>query len=321
MIRVQTPSRLHFGIFRVTTPADVDGHSGPSFGGVGLMVEAPGLRLAVRPAQAWSAKGPLAERALAFARQFVGTFPPNTFAPQNFLIEHAPREHAGLGTGTQLGLAVARALLISCRRTLAAIADLAGRVGRGERSTVGVYGFERGGLLVDDGNRAREDIPHLPVRLAFPEDWALVLVTPLRQYGLHGAAERQAFQDLEGLTAEQSDALWRLLQLDLLPALTARNLESFSEALYEFNRRIGETFQTIQGGIYATRQGAELVAFLRRRGIRGVGQSSWGPTIFALLEDERSAHDLVDVLRRQFALEEQEVVVTRACNSGASVID
>ncbi|HEY1862025.1 MAG TPA: hypothetical protein VGG61_16815, partial [Gemmataceae bacterium] len=154
-----------------------------------------------------------------------------------------------------------------------------------------------------------------------PEDWALVLVTPLRQYGLHGAAERQAFQDLEGLTAEQSDALWRLLQLDLLPALTARNLESFSEALYEFNRRIGETFQTIQGGIYATRQGAELVAFLRRRGIRGVGQSSWGPTIFALLEDERSAHDLVDVLRRQFALEEQEVVVTRACNSGASVID
>jgi beta-ribofuranosylaminobenzene 5'-phosphate synthase len=321
MIRIQTPSRLHFGLFRVLTPASPDGPPTWRFGSVGLMVEKPGLVLAAQRAESWRAEGPLANRTLAFARQFAQTLPANSFVPLHFRIEKAPPEHAGLGTGTQLGLAVARALMISSGRPHADIADLAPRVGRGGRSTVGMYGFDRGGFLIDTGHQTHEDRAQPPIRFSFPQEWPLVLVTPRRQRGLHGAAERQAFQDLQGLTAEQTDALWRLLRLDLLPALAARDLETFSEALHEFNKRIGETFATAQGGTYATHEGAELVAFVRRRGIRGVGQSSWGPTIFALLEDERSAHNLVDILRRQFALEELEVVVTRACNRGAIVID
>ena len=321
MIRIQTPSRLHFGLFRVSTPAGLDGSPTWRFGSVGLMVEQPGLVLAAHRAESWHAEGPLADRTLAFARLFVQTLPADSFVPLHFRIEQAPPEHVGFGAGTQLGLAVARAVTISSGLPHADIADLARRVGRGERSTIGAYGFDRGGFLIDAADPTREDRMQPPTRLSFPEEWRLVLVTPRRQGGLHGATERQAFQDLKGFSAEQTDALRRILWLDLLPAFTARDLNTFGEALYEFNARVGETFAPVQGGNYATPEGAELVAFLRRRGIRGVGQSSWGPTIFALLEDERNACDLADVLRRQFAFEEQEVVVTRACNRGARVID
>jgi beta-RFAP synthase len=321
MIRVQTPSRLHFGLFRVSASADRSGQPDRRFGGIGLMVQSPGLRLAAEPAERWSAEGPLAERTLSFVRCFLETYPPETFAPLQFIIEQAPPQHVGLGTGTQLGLALARALVASVGRTDCNIADLARRVGRGARSAIGIHGFERGGFLVDAGKTAHEEVAPLAARVPFPEEWRLVLVTPQRQTGMHGAAERRVFQDFEGFgpVAEQTDMLCRFVLVELLPTLTERDLTTFGEALHEFNARVGETFASVQGGTYSSAQVSELVAFLRGRGIRGVGQSSWGPTVFAILEDEHEADDLVAVLRRQFAFQESEIVVTRACNRGATV--
>src|SRR5205823_5114937 len=117
------------------------------FGGVGLMVERPGVRVRVTDGSGWSAEGPLAERALAFARRFatatqqedVKTVP----YPQRLQVEHSAPEHAGLGTGTQLGLAVGRALARAWGLDLD-VFTVARRVGRGLRSAIGVYGFEQG---------------------------------------------------------------------------------------------------------------------------------------------------------------------------------
>ena len=60
MIRVRTASRLHFGLFSLASPDDsipawpnVDGElsvRARAFGGVGLMVERPGLVVSAEPA-------------------------------------------------------------------------------------------------------------------------------------------------------------------------------------------------------------------------------------------------------------------------------
>src|SRR5262249_58308056 len=101
MPRVEPGSRLHFGLLR---PPPSDGDRG--FGGCGLMVEAPAVRVAVEPAAGWSATGPAADRALAVARRVAGDG-----RPLRVTVEACPPEHVGLGTGTQLSLAVARAVL------------------------------------------------------------------------------------------------------------------------------------------------------------------------------------------------------------------
>jgi beta-ribofuranosylaminobenzene 5'-phosphate synthase len=322
IIRVQTPSRLHFGLFRVPESADFDEHARRRYGGIGLMVNAPGFRLAAHPAQQWSAEGTLGDRALAFARQFADTFPPATFAPLHFVIEQAPPEHIGLGSGTQLGLAVARALTYSIGQNHLDVIDWARRIGRGARSAVGVCGFECGGFVVDAGKWVSPSVEPQPTRFAFPEEWPVVLVTPRRQPGLHGAAERRAFQILEGVcpNLEQAESLRQLLLLNLIPALVANDLPTFGEALYDFNARVGETFASVQGGAFADPLTAEVVTFLRRRGIRGVGQSSWGPTAFAILENLGQAEELLDQLRRHFTFDANEMILTRACNRGAAVI-
>jgi beta-RFAP synthase len=327
MIRVQAPSRLHFGLLSFPTARPWPGHSrqeavsARQFGSVGLMVQAPGVSLCADPAAAWSADGLLAERALAFARHFAATFPTETVRPHRLLITAGAPEHAGLGTGTQLGLAVARALAAASGLGQLSIAELAQRVGRGVRSAVGIHGFNQGGFLVDAGKSSETAIAPLVARLDFPDSWRLVLLVPSRETGMHGESERKAFHWLHerGMPLALTDMLCRLVLLGLLPALVERDLTTFGETLYDLNVRVGETFAPIQGGPYATPRTAEFVAFLRRQGVRGVGQTSWGPTVFAVVGDEASALDLAHRVRNSFALNAVQVVITAACNRGATV--
>src|SRR5205085_5154101 len=131
----------------------------------------------------------------------------------------------------------------------------------------------------------------LVAHAAFPENWRVLLILPEGGVGTHGPREREAFATLAaGAQSEaQTDALCRLVLLGMLPALAERNLAAFGEALYDFNRRVGELFRPWQGDVYAHPRTAELVRVLRsERGVRGVGQSSWGPTVFAVTTAEHA---------------------------------
>jgi beta-ribofuranosylaminobenzene 5'-phosphate synthase len=322
MIRVAAASRLHFGLLSLPS-AEEAASAGPIryFGGVGLMISEPGLRLSAQPASAWCAEGPLAERVLCFARQVSETLraegkePPR---PQHFVVEKAAPQHAGLGTGTQLALATARTLTPNQE---ASAAELARWTGRGARSALGVHGFVGGGFLVEAGKTRLDALAPLVARLVFPEDWRIVLVLPARLQGLHGLNEADAFRRLAGQPAASvsTDRLCRLVLLGLLPALAEGDLPAFGESLYEFNRLVGEMFQAVQGGEYAHPGSVALVSFLRRLGVLGVGQSSWGPALFAVTANADQAADVVQRLRHEFGLGPDEVFFTAAANAGAHV--
>lgn len=328
MIRVRAPSRLHFGLL-VLSPGErwpnlLGERVVPSrrFGGVGLMIEDPGIELTAHPAADWSAQGALAERALEYARRLAQTLPPDQVEPHRFVVARAAPEHTGLGTGTQLGMAVARALTTACGLPDLDAIELARRIGRGQRSGVGVHGFVQGGFLVEAGQPSGGGLATLVAHASFPESWRLVLVLPPWGSGLHGHEEKEAFVrlDRQPMTLETTNSLCRLALLGMLPALREQNLNAFGEALYDFNLRAGQAFAAVQGGPYANRQIAELVTFIRRQGIRGAGQSSWGPAVFAVAEDSARAADLAQRIREHFQLGTAEVFVTAACNHGASVV-
>jgi beta-RFAP synthase len=313
MIRVAAASRLHFGLL------SLGGAGQRRFGGIGLMVQAPGVRVAVRPAAHWSSAGPLAERALAFGQRFAARAGRPIAGAYHIQVEQCGPEHAGLGTGTQLALAVGRALAAAAGWEVDVV-ELGGLVDRGQRSALGIHGFAQGGLLVDGGKGAATAVAPLLARHPFPEDWRVVLVLPGWAQGLHGSAERQAFQQLleAGNGAATTDALCRLALLGMLPALLERDLAAFGEALYEFNARVGAAFAPAQGGVYAHPRLTELVAFIRSQGAHGVGQSSWGPAIFAVVAEDAAA-DLARRIGQRFALAAEEVLVTAACNRGAII--
>lgn len=308
MIRVRTGSRLHFGLFSLpgVEPAK------RRFGGVGLMIEDPGLQIHVRPAASWSATGPLADRALDFARRFgaQGAF--------EMHVEACGPEHCGLGTGTQLALAVGHALARLAQQSLSSI-EIAQRLGRGLRSALGLHGFDQGGLLVEAGKTSEADISPLVARGAFPEEWRVLLLLPRGARGLHGQPEKDAFAQLaRQASPSTTDVLCRLTLLGMLPALHEKDLPAFGEALYEFNQRVGEMFRPAQGGVYAHPRTAEIVKFLRARGVHGVGQSSWGPAVFAILPADLAVEAATQVHDR-FGLDESEWILTSARNEGAKL--
>ncbi len=307
MIEVRAPSRLHFGLLHSASARawkNIDGEpSLPArrFGGVGLLIDDPGLQLRIEPAKEWSALGPVADRALDFARRFTATLPPNAIGPQTIFVDRGPPEHCGLGTGTQVGLSVAKALAIASGHPEWDSVELAKRVGRGVRSAVGIHGFNRGGLIVEGGKRDDQAIAPLVAHEVLPTEWRVVLIVPGAELGLHGAAERLAFDQLTADTDPTlTDTLCRLVLLAMLPAIRERDCRLFGEALYDFNARVGEQFSKAQGGRYASPLCSRIVEFVRERGITGVGQSSWGPALFAITEDESSARTLARQIEGEF---------------------
>ncbi|MGL4550515.1 MAG: beta-ribofuranosylaminobenzene 5'-phosphate synthase family protein [Gemmataceae bacterium] len=283
--RVVAGSRLHFGLLALAGPR--------RFGGVGLMINAPRLVVRAEPADEWVATG----RALEFARHFD--------APHRITVEEAPPEHCGFGTGTQLALAVGRAV------SDLPLAEVVARTRRGKRSAIGVNGFERGGLLVDGGRK--DGVAPLLFRHDFPEEWRVVVALPDAAPGLSGGGEAGAFAALAGDPA-RTDALCRLTLLGLLPALTERDLGAFAAALGEFNAKSGELFAPVQGGAYSAGPVSDLIARVRSSGVEGVGQSSWGPAVFAVADADRAAW-----LYGRLAGEVGRAWLTAARNVGAEV--
>jgi beta-ribofuranosylaminobenzene 5'-phosphate synthase len=325
MVRVIAPSRLHFGLFRL--PSEPNGllQGNESlvlaeryFGGVGLMIDKPGIQVEVAPAQVWSATGPLADRALAYAQTFARNCP--EFETQAFtidVIQTAP-EHVGLGTGTQLGLAVARAIALAMGKPEWDAPFLAGRIGRGLRSGIGVHGFQRGGFLVDGGKKAGTSLAPLIVRHAFPDEWAILLILPRDSQGVHGLQEHEAFAHLakSDNPSHNTDELCRLLLLGMLPALVEKDLFAFGEALFEFNRRVGEMFKPWQKGTYSSPRTAEIVEYFRKKNVHGVGQSSWGPAVFAIDMATRVTQ-LANQFTEELSSGGEEVLICRANGGGA----
>lgn len=310
-IRIAAGSRLHFGLLAPFAAC------GLRFGGCGLMVERPGLVLTLRPASAWSVEGPHAERVAALIAELQAPTKLGPLKPLRVAVESAASEHVGLGTGTQLSLAVAQGALLASGRPAAMVAELSRLTGRGKRSGVGLHGFVQGGFIHDGGRGPDDETPLLAARIEFPAAWRLLLALPSAEQGWAGQREAELFAQQTAPKPHLEERLAALIEEELAPSLRAPRFERFAAALFEYNRLAGEFYREVQGGAYSSPWLTEQIDRLRALGVVGVGQSSWGPTLFALCPSPEEA----DTLRRKLlpdpAYAGRELLVTAARNAGA----
>jgi beta-ribofuranosylaminobenzene 5'-phosphate synthase len=307
-IRVTTASRLHFGLLRLPPSPDWRDDGTRYFGGAGLMIDSPSVIVRVERARELSATGPLADRARPAAARYLAAV--DSDARFSIHIESAPPEHVGLGTGTQLELAVASGLSRLLGRSDDAVA-IAQILGRGRRSGVGVHGFASGGFLIDRGKLRPDEIASVE-RLQFPSDWPIVVVTPPITPGWYGDRESAAFASL----GQREDSPMEKLLDAAIVALRARDLPAFGAAITEYNARAGDIVRPLQGGRYADPMIEELVNGLLANGTAAAGQSSWGPTAFAIVGNEDDAERVVKWVSAE-SPEGSPVHACRACDIGA----
>lgn len=313
-IVITTGARLHFGLLSHGI------ETRRRFGGVGLMIDRPGfeLRLSVSDRDEIIAPTEYTSRLELLLARYREQTAADRQTPAVLELAEAIPPHVGLGAGTQLGMALAMGLARLAGEHPSP-EHLALRVGRGARSALGVHGFSTGGFLVEGGKLAESEISPLVAHARFPEAWRIVLIRPPIGTGLSGAAEVAGFSRLAPMPASTTDRLCRLAVMDLLPAVIEADFEHFSESIYRFGRTVGEYFAPVQSGTYADEQMRQLVPQLRGQGVRGVGQSSWGPTLFVLQESEAEAKQLVHNLAIQSQWSHCETMITRALNRPATV--
>ena len=310
VVHVTAPSRLHFGLWSLANS------SGRQFGGVGAMIDKPGLRLTIEEGD--GVTGPLAARAAAFAHRWA-EFHKLPVPRCRLVIHDAPPEHVGLGTGTQLALAVAAGLNAYCGLPSQTPQELALSVGRGLRSAVGTYGFAFGGLVVEQGKLPGEQISPLDCRIDLPAAWQFVLVRHCDVAGLAGEEEVAAMAALPAVPPAVTARLIEEVRERLVPAAATNDFGAFADSLYCYGKLSGQLFAARQGGAYHGPILTELVARIRARGYPGVGQSSWGPTLFVVTASSTDAEALVAQLRQQDAGRRLHLEVSSPCNGGARI--
>jgi beta-ribofuranosylaminobenzene 5'-phosphate synthase len=289
---VETSARLHFGVL------DLRGSLGRWFGGIGAAAPAPTLLLSARHADRLEVHGDDAERAGEFAAKVLAYY--NLEGGARICLHRGLPRHAGLGSGTQLGLAVARALAELHGLSIDP-AVLSCAVGRAERSAIGTWTFAGGGLVVEGGRRTdgrgAARVGPLVARLAFPPTWHCIVAVPTSTSGLSGFAEDAALAQLPRPPEDEVERVAHLVLLALLPALADGDLEAFGSALTSIQTMNGRWFAPAQGGVFAPGPSRRLVQRLAEWGAAGVGQSSWGPAVYGIVDGEEAAERITDRVR------------------------
>ena len=296
---------------------DLSGALGRHFGSIGVALNEISTRLSVSQAAKRTITGPSAQRADNCLTMMCRVL--NVSDQLNIEIEAAIPEHVGLGSGTQMSLAIGTALDRFYDLGLS-VRDIASMMDRGLRSGIGIGIFERGGLVVDGGRGEKTVTPPVLAHFDIPADWRFILVFDKRGQGLHGQQEIEAFKQLPPYPQQEAARLCYLLLMQGLPAVAENDLANFGHVISALQQSVGEHFAPAQGGVFTSHEVAMAMQWLEKQGAVAIGQTSWGPTGFCAVVGAERAEALTFEARQAFrAFNDLSFVLASARNRGGEV--
>lgn len=177
-----------------------------------------------------------------------------------------------------------------------------------------------GGLIVDGGRGENTEVPPVISHMSFPEHWRIVLVFDDEAEGINGVPERRAFNTLPPMNETMSGMLCRLTLMQALPAISENDCQRFGNAITQIQNIVGDYFAEAQGGRYTSPFLKPILETMGNAGATGMGQSSWGPTGFAIFPDETIAFQALKKIRDEWQSESRlRFSMSRACNSQAKI--
>ncbi len=310
-VSVIASARLHLGFM------DMHGGLGRHFGSLGLCLSGIFTYLTAKKSDDIVIHGSSSNRCAEYVSRTLKAL--EIKSGVEVVIHEEIPEHVGLGSGTQLALAIGVAIsrLYSFQKSVKEIAVL---MKRGGRSGIGIGAFSSGGFLVDGGRGEATDVPPIVAHSYFPEEWRVLLVFDKDAEGINGNLEKEVFRELPPMQEDVSAWTCRLVLMRLLPALVERNCAEFGAAITEIQSIVGTHFSEAQDGHYASRRVAEAMRMMLAHGATGIGQSSWGPTGFAIYPNEIEAYQALKFARKHSKKSDNlDFGLYAACNSMAEI--
>jgi beta-RFAP synthase len=307
ILEVRAFSRLHFGLMEICPGQPY------CYGGVGMMIDTPSMivrgRLGHGGDIALDGDTYWTERTQHATNAWIKQTDAPKLPLEAIQVVLPPRPHVGLGSGTQWACSVAGLLQLAqsidhlpsdassiWRQLFPTAESLASHAGRGLRSHIGTEGFRCGGWIVDWGQPESEGRTQA---IPFPKAWRVVTICDSTYQGESGPAEVRIFERCSTQPNSNRAEMVRLIRHEMVPSVLAADWGTASQAIGRYGVLAGRIFEPLQGGVYRSPSIAACVAELQGLGILGVGQSSWGPTVFALAQDDEQAHWIAEKLRRR----------------------
>jgi beta-RFAP synthase len=311
-VSIIAPARLHFGFL------NWDQVISESMGSFGMTLNNFVTKIIVEKSKTLIVQGPQKDLAKKLVKRLLTK---NNFSTSvKITIEKAIPKHSGLGSGTQLALALGYAVhsLFNKKINMENIAKL---LRRGKRSGIGIGAFRYGGVLVDNGNFSKKlkstKIPKIVTRIPFPKNWRIILIIDKSTKGIHGKKESVIFGKLPSYPERISKEFYKILITEAIPSLLNENIKNFGEAVTKIQKMIGRQFSKFQGGNYSSHKVKKAIKWLERMNINGYGQSSWGPTGFAFVGNEKEAIRIIQQANRKWDDEKDlNFVLCRGRNHG-----
>ncbi|MBD3197208.1 MAG: beta-ribofuranosylaminobenzene 5'-phosphate synthase [Candidatus Lokiarchaeota archaeon] len=301
-IRVTTPCRIHLSLI------DENGYTGRVDGGIGLMLDRPNVVFeASNSAKEFKIE---AHRYYRESIEVINEKASNVFKTFNisnknfhFNLKQYYPSHVGLGSKTQLSLAIATSIaklknLDVSHKTLTKL------VGRGGTSGIGWRGFQTGGFILDAGHdfgEGEEKETFLPssasmnadpaltvFRYNIPENWRFVLIIPNVRKGAFGDEEVSIFQKHTPIPRKEVNEVSHQILMKIIPGLLKNDLTCFGEGLKHI-QSIG--FKSVEISLQ-NKIVKDLLNYLDDYGVKAYGMSSFGPSVVGITESEKEAKDL-----------------------------
>ncbi|WP_455392162.1 beta-ribofuranosylaminobenzene 5'-phosphate synthase [[Eubacterium] cellulosolvens] len=315
-VRIKTPARLHFSLI------DLNGALGRIDGGIGVAIAKPNWIIQINKSSSWSVPDEIAELITRIRAKMKLS---NSYKIE---LESQLPIHVGLGSQTQLAIAVAHGFSILEGKQYS-IYELASIAGRGGTSGIGIAAYEQGGFILDGGHTKLEKPDFMPShyskakpavlvnRFEVPEDWYFVIAIPDIGAGKHGSAEVEIFNKYCPVPGPEVDKLSRIILMQMLPAIVERDIEQFGSGLSSI-QNIG--FKRIENKLQH-KLVKDLQKFFVNSGAAGTGLSSFGPATFCIIKSEAAAFGLVNNTKE--FLQKQGITgmvfCTMANNAGAEI--
>lgn len=319
--KISSPSRLHFGLI------DLTGDHGRIDGGTGVAINEP--RIIVK-----SRKGTgqldIPEDLNDLVKGLSDRLNIDLNSVDLELVQRFP-SHVGLGSHTQIALAIGTALSRASSGTHTP-RQIAQAAKRGGTSGIGVNVFSDGGLVIDGGHSfgpgqekeqclpssaSRADVAPMLARYDLPEQWRFVLITPRTELGAHGKREVDLFGEAFPLDPADTGEVCRRILLGLMPGAKQGNIELLGQSLSAL-QSIGFKRHEVS---LQPKPVVDMMEIMLRSGATGAGLSSFGPTVYALTADESVGQK---VLKAALSHLDQHNIeadgwVTQADNRGAII--
>ena len=309
-IKITAPARLHLGF------VGLEGQSAKTHGALGLAIDQPATVLEAHHYPKWKVSGIALNKAVKYMNTVRAAFALRQPIYINS-IQSIP-EHIGLGSGTQLALSVAT-VCIQLNGHDVSPEKISGLLGRGTRSGIGTAAFSKGGFLVDCQAEKNQYARAISKRIEFPEGWRMILIIDETYQGIHDESEVNAFESLGGFSTKLSADLKGVLLNQVVPALEVRDITAFGSGISLIQKQVGDFFKPVQGGRFLSQQVAEILDYAERNGAAGIGQSSWGPTGFIIIEGTAAALRMKSNLENLSRGSDVRFEVRAPRNSGATV--